>query len=130
MIVAVRKLPLAPATGTLIRPQPVTVPQVSACSRTPLVAAGRAPEAAAPAAPVRLVVLPHNLQGWGNLCQFITVARRAAPKGQYQVGWQGTANQALWAQLTHCEILLLFPDAMNMEATYAVSTGARGLFCS
>nr|WP_315490367.1 error-prone DNA polymerase [uncultured Rhodoferax sp.] len=76
------------------------------------------------------VVLVHNLQGWGNLCQFITVARRAAPKGQYQVGWLGVANQALWAQLTHCEILLLFPDAMNMEAAYAVSTGARGLFGS
>lgn len=76
------------------------------------------------------VVLVHNLRGWGNLCQFITVARRAAPKGQYQVGWQGAANQALWAQLTHCDILLLFQDAMNMEAAYAVSTGARGLFGS
>ena len=76
------------------------------------------------------VVLAHNLQGWGNLCQFVTAARRAAPKGQYQVGWQGAANQALWAQLTHCEILLLFPDAMNMEAAYSVSTGARGLFGS
>ncbi len=74
------------------------------------------------------VVLAHNLQGWGNLCQFITVARRAAPKGQYQVGWQGAANQALWAQLSHCEVLLLFPDAMNMEAVCSVSAGARGLF--
>ena len=74
------------------------------------------------------VVLAHNLQGWGNLCQFITVARRAAPKGQYQVGWQGAANQALWAQLSHCEVLLLFPDAMNIEAVCSVSAGARGLF--
>ena len=74
------------------------------------------------------VVLAHNLQGWGNLCQFITTARRAAPKGQYQVGWRGVANQALWAQLTHCEILLLFPRAINIEAAYAVSTGARAQF--
>ncbi len=76
------------------------------------------------------VVLVHNLEGWGNLCQFITAARRAAPKGQYQVGWQGAANQALWAQLSHCELVLLFPDAMNMEAVCSVSAGARGLFCS
>ncbi len=74
------------------------------------------------------VVLAHNLRGWGNLCQFITAARRAAPKGQYQVGWHGAHDQALWAQLTDCEILLVFPDAINMEAAYAISTRARGLF--
>jgi error-prone DNA polymerase len=74
------------------------------------------------------VVLAHNLQGWGNLCQFITAARRAAPKGQYQVGWRGAHYQALWAQLTDCEVLLAFPDAINIEAAYAVSTRARGLF--
>jgi error-prone DNA polymerase len=75
------------------------------------------------------VVLAHNLRGWGNLCQFITAARRAAPKGQYQVGWHGAHYQALWAQLTDCEILLAFPDAINIEAAYAISTRARGLFC-
>ncbi len=74
------------------------------------------------------VVLVHKLQGWGNLCQFITGARRAAPKGQYQVGWQGAANQALWAQLTQCEILLQFPDTINMEAAYSISARARCLF--
>ena len=76
------------------------------------------------------VVLVHNLQGWGNLCQFITAARRAAPKGQYQVGWQGAENQALWAQLTQCEVLLQFPDAINIEAAYSISAGARGTFGS
>ena len=75
-----------------------------------------------------VVVLAHNLQGWGNLCQFITVARRAAPKGQYQVAWRGAQNQALWASLAHCEVLLSFPVAMNIEAIYSVATGARGLF--
>jgi len=74
------------------------------------------------------VVLAHNLQGWGNLCQFITAARRAAPKGQYELGWHGAHHQALWAQLTDCEMLLAFPDAINMEAAYAISTRARGLF--
>ena len=34
---------------------------------------------------VTWVVLPHHLAGWGQLCQFITLARRAAPKGQYRL---------------------------------------------
>jgi error-prone DNA polymerase len=75
-----------------------------------------------------VVALAHHLQGWGNLCEFITVARRAAPKGQYHVGWRGVQNQALWARLTGCEILLVLPSAINMEAAYALSAGARGLF--
>ena len=33
-----------------------------------------------------LVALVHDLQGWGNLCAFITHARTTAPKGQYHVG--------------------------------------------
>ncbi len=74
------------------------------------------------------VVLAHNLQGWGNLCQFITAARRAAPKGQYQVAWQGAGNQALWAQLADCEVLLLFLPAINIEAAYSITMGARALF--
>ena len=31
----------------------------------------------------RFVALPHNLEGWGNMCEFISSARCAAPKGQY-----------------------------------------------
>jgi error-prone DNA polymerase len=72
--------------------------------------------------------LAHNLQGWGNLCQFISAARCSAPKGQYQMGWRGAENQALWAQLTDCEILLVFQNAINLEAAYAISTRARDLF--
>lgn len=34
----------------------------------------------------RLVALARNAQGWGNLCQFITAARRSAAKGSYQMG--------------------------------------------
>ena len=55
------------------------------------------------------VVLAHNLNGWGNLCTLITAARRAAPKGQYKVGWQGPEYQAQWAQLQDCEVLLVLP---------------------
>jgi error-prone DNA polymerase len=71
-----------------------------------------------------LVVLPHDLQGWGNLCEFITLARRAAPKGQYRVVWQ----EARWEMLAHCEVLLSVPFAIKIEAACAVSIRARGLF--
>ena len=77
-----------------------------------------------------VVVLAHSLQGWGNLCQFITVARRAAPKGQYQVAWSGPLNQALWAQLKDCEILLSLPDAIKIEASCVVTTRAMAIFGS
>lgn len=75
-----------------------------------------------------VIALAHHLQGWGNLCEFITVARRAAPKGEYQVGWSGPENQALWARLQGCEILLAFPSAINIEAACAITTCARALF--
>jgi error-prone DNA polymerase len=73
-----------------------------------------------------LVALVHNLQGWGNLCEFITVARRAAPKGQYRVHWA----DAPWHLLAHCEVLLSLPSAIKMEAACAITKRARGLFCT
>ena len=75
-----------------------------------------------------VVVLAHNLQGWGNLCTFITAARRAAPKGHYHLGWRGPQACALWASLQDCEVLLAFSSAIKMEAACAVSTWATGLF--
>jgi len=36
-------------------------------------------------APFVLTVLACNLNGWGNLCQFITRLRRASPKGTYRL---------------------------------------------
>ncbi len=75
-----------------------------------------------------VVVLAHNLQGWGNLCEFITAARRAAPKGQYLVGWRSPQAHALWRTLQHCEVVLSFSAAIKIEAAFAVSTRARSLF--
>ncbi len=75
-----------------------------------------------------VVVLAHNLQGWGNLCQFITAARRAAPKGNYQVGWRSSHYQTLWRSLQHCEVLLCLPFAIKIEAASAISMGAKALF--
>ena len=71
-----------------------------------------------------LVVLPHSLLGWGNLCEFITQARMAAPKGNYHCNWATSA----WALLADCEVLLVFPGAINIEAACAISIRARGLF--
>ena len=73
-----------------------------------------------------LVALVHNLQGWGNLCEFITRARRAAPKGEYRVCWE----DAPWESLTDCEVLLSLPSALNMEAACAVIKRAKSLFGS
>ena len=71
-----------------------------------------------------LVALPHNLDGWGNLCEAISQARRAAPKGRYQIGWHDLSTSPLPA----CELLLLPPFAMQFEALHALCTRAGALF--
>ena len=71
-----------------------------------------------------LVALAHNLAGWGNLCEFITRARRAAPKGDYLVRWADVQEQTL----ADCEILLSGLDALYMEAAWAVSTRMHALY--
>lgn len=75
-----------------------------------------------------VVVLPHNLQGWGNLCEFITRARMAAPKGDYRVAWLGQQDASPWHTLRHCEVLLHLPLAIKTEAACAIAMSARGLF--
>ena len=71
-----------------------------------------------------LIALPHTLQGWGNLCEFITHARRAAPKGQYQVAWPDTR----WTLLTDCEILLVLPASLDIEVACAICRTAKNIF--
>jgi error-prone DNA polymerase len=71
-----------------------------------------------------LVALAHNLAGWGNLCQFITRARRAAPKGQYRLCWVDVQEQSL----ADCEILLCGLDALHMEAAWAVGMRMHALY--
>lgn len=82
--------------------------------------------AAAGTAGFRLIVLAHNLSGWGNLCTLITQARRQAPKGQYRVVWPDAA----WGKLQHCEVLLVFDNTIKVEAAISISKSARGLFGS
>lgn len=48
-----------------------------------------------------VVALARNVFGWGDLCEFISAARRAAPKGEYVVGW----DTSDWSLLAGCELL-------------------------
>lgn len=48
-----------------------------------------------------MLVLPRHLDGWGCLCQYITTARAAAPKGRYR------AHVPTPGELAGCEIVLL-----------------------
>ena len=75
---------------------------------------------------VKLIALAHSMAGWGNLCEFITAARRKAAKGSYEVSRQGSD----FALLHECEILLHFSNAIKFEAKYVYSTWAKGIFCS
>ncbi len=80
----------------------------------------------------RLVVLPHNATGWGNLCEFITEARKAGDvieKGSYRVA----LGETDFSRLGDCEILLAplheaGADAINTEALCAHCTWATSLF--
>ena len=76
---------------------------------------------------LRLVALARDAQGWGNLCEFITAARAAAPKGQYHVG-----PGSPFSLLQGCE-LLLAPcrermGASDFVAVSACLSGARAQF--
>ena len=63
----------------------------------------------------RLVALARNREGWGNLCEFITAARRQAKKGEYVVGRESSD----FSLLDECEILVVpnrnGPDAVASE---------------
>lgn len=80
----------------------------------------------------RLVVLPHNAAGWGNLCEFITEARKAGDvveKGSYRVA----LGETDFSRLGDCEILLAplheaGAGAINTEALCAHCAWAAGLF--
>ena len=78
---------------------------------------------------LRIVALARDLQGWGDLCEFISAARACAAKGGYRVD-----AQSPWALLRGCELLLaprreVFTDASDLIAISACLESARGLFC-
>ncbi|RYX89956.1 MAG: DNA polymerase III subunit alpha [Comamonadaceae bacterium] len=51
----------------------------------------------------RLVALARDLEGWGNLCEFITAARKLAVKGEYTVGW----DISDFSLLAGCEVIYI-----------------------
>ncbi|WP_057092232.1 error-prone DNA polymerase [Comamonas thiooxydans] len=69
--------------------------------------------------PLRIVVLVRDLQGWGNLCEFITVARSRAAKGEYLVD-----ESSPWQLLQQgCECLLL-PQREQLDASDLIAVTA------
>ncbi len=83
----------------------------------------------------RFLALAHDLNGWGNLCAFITSARRAAPKGQYELRWQSQKNAAAvaggfeaWPTLDHNEIILLLPPGLPIEQACTIAVAARARY--
>ena len=77
--------------------------------------------------PFRLVVLPHNASGWGNLCEFITQAK-AAGEGQEKGSYLVTPDSDL-ALLQDCEVMVcLMQGAINTGAACAHIMWARGIF--
>ena len=77
---------------------------------------------------VRIVALARDVQGWGDLCEFITAARQRAGKGGYRVD-----AQSPWALLQGCEVLLAprreaFVDASDLIAVSACLESVRALY--
>ncbi|HVE54846.1 MAG TPA: error-prone DNA polymerase, partial [Ramlibacter sp.] len=60
----------------------------------------------------RLVALARNVQGWGNLCEFISLARREAQKGEYACSREGSD----FGLLQECEVLLAPEQGLGFEA--------------
>lgn len=85
-------------------------------------------QAPAPGADFCLVVLPHNAEGWGNLCEFITAVRAAGDvleKGSYRVAWGETDFDGL----RDCEVIVCpLPGAIDCEALQAISAWAVARF--
>ncbi len=76
-------------------------------------------------APFTLVLLAHNIVGWGQLCQFITRCRRSAEKGQYRCFW----DEQDWQSLDQCEALCVLHDAADKEAaTHLLHTLRKHFF--
>jgi error-prone DNA polymerase len=81
----------------------------------------------------RLVALARNVTGWGNLCEFITAARRDAKKGEYRV----SRAHSDFSLLGECEILVAPAregndaiDAADAMPLQAIVSWARRLFGS
>ena len=98
---------------------------------------GVMPSGGEPGALFRFVALAHDLQGWGNLCVFITSARRAAPKGQYELRWRSQSQKntttvaagfEAWPTLDSNELILLLPPGLPIEQACAVAASTKARY--
>lgn len=64
----------------------------------------------------RLVAIARDLEGWGGLCEFISIARMQSPKGEYDVDW----DRSNFALLSGCEVL--FAPRRDPGAPLAIDT--------
>jgi len=83
-------------------------------------AAQTAPAQAVPPCGPRLVLLAMSRRGYGNLSQWITVARRRAPKGQYQA-----LMSDLEGRVPHLPTLAGLPDCLALLHTPQVLATAQ-----
>ena len=74
-------------------------------------------------APFTLVVLACSLEGYGNLCEFITKLRRAAPKGTYEL----TLDNIDPDELREC-VVIASPERSSTSAQ--IETIARWLLAN
>jgi error-prone DNA polymerase len=65
---------------------------------------------------LKIVVLARDLQGWGNLCEFITTARSRAEKGAYVVD-----ETSPWHWLQQGCICLLLPQRNALNASDSIA---------
>ncbi|RYF13817.1 MAG: error-prone DNA polymerase [Comamonadaceae bacterium] len=72
----------------------------------------------------RLVVLARNVKGWGNLCEFISLCRMAAEKGEYACS-RAASNFTL---LADCEVLLAPQEGLALDELCERLDWAGGLF--
>jgi len=73
-----------------------------------------------------VIALPQHLPGWGNLCEFISLARCSAAKGSYRLDWPDPH----WAMLSGCQVLLSFSPTLDFETSWAICQRAKNLFAS
>ncbi len=112
--------PPAPATRAGAAAQAAQAAQANQANQATPVA--QAPPPASPKTEPRLVLLVQSRRGYSNLVQWITLARRRAPKGEYlalRSDLEGKAATApMLTGLPGCFVLLVPHEAQSFEAVY------------
>ena len=122
----------APGTATLVKPTPCAagVPASGASASRAQASLPGAPAGAASL--LRLVLLAQTRRGYGNLSQWITVARRRAEKGSYLAfasDIEGRVpNAPFLAGLPDCLALLVAHAGQSFEALFAQAMWVKTWF--